>query len=66
MVSANTVAQNPGGSVIPPLSSAQAAAEAGAVSCASGAADGEPVASSMPMMEKVIGTTHAVRIRLVG
>src|SRR5947208_12083469 len=48
MLSANTVAQNPAGSVIPPLSAAQVGFVV--VGCASRAADNEPVASTKPMM----------------
>src|SRR5438132_13890511 len=55
MLSANTVAQNPAGSVTPPLSSAQT----GFVVCAPRAADNEPVASTKPMM-RVARREHRV------
>src|SRR5207249_5170176 len=48
MLSANTVAQNPAGSVMPPLSAAQVGFVV--VGCASRAVDNEPVASTKPMM----------------
>ena len=48
MLSANTVAQKPSGSVMPPLSFAQGSAGVWTVLCSSLAADDEPVASSMP------------------
>src|SRR2546422_9676984 len=53
MLSANTVAQNPAGSVIPPLSSAQVGFVV--VGCASRAANNDPVASTKPMMRVARG-----------
>src|SRR5437879_50312 len=48
MLSANTVAQNPAGSVIPLLSSAQTCFVV--VGCCSRAANSDPVAGSKPIM----------------
>src|SRR2546426_6478256 len=53
MLSANTVAQNPAGSVIPPLSAAQVGFVV--VGCASRAANNDPVASTKPMMRVARG-----------
>jgi hypothetical protein len=60
MLSANTVAQNPGGSVIPPLSPEQLWLGVGAAPGSRGA-DDEPVANSSAPMGKVIATSCTTR-----
>ena len=63
MLSANTVAQKPGGNVMPPLSSTQGRAAAADVLRAFCATDGEALSSSIPSIRTVIAAHGAAQPR---
>src|SRR6266516_6859873 len=63
MLSANTVAQKPGGNVLPPLSSTQGRAAAADVPRASCATDGEALSSSIASIRTVIAARDAAQLR---